>query len=469
MQSNSSNSSNSQNERKPLSFSLRYFFGVGDAGFKLMTNIETFYFTYFLTNIANFSAALTGVVGTAINIVDTILSWTYGGIINSVKAQRWGRYRSWLLILPWFVPFLFAFQFLNVSSNPTVSAAVIVAAGIVSHIVWNFPYTANATLVNVVGKTPEDKATLASSRAAWNNLGGILFSYLGLPFANLLAAYVGENNKFAAAVFCLGLLMAVTYYAHFRMTEGYEEIETEGSEATKRKKITVRDMFVSLFQNPTLIVLIIADLAKWCMNFIVAASAIYYFTYTANNVGLQSTYILTTSIAGTIGAYLFRYMSRRFSSRTSMIAAYILAAACLILVYLFYYDPIIVILLMTIAMFFYGVQFAAAPALYADTVVYATWKSGKDASGWIMGLQVLPLKVAVLLRGTLVPVALAAAGYSPDLDPATMSEAARQGLTVSFALIPGIFLAVGAVLLIFGFRLTREKVLRYQAEIDSRK
>lgn len=458
-----------QRTPKPLSLSLRYFFGVGDAGFKIMTNVETFYFTFFLTDIAKFSTTLTGVVSTAINMVDTILSWTYGGIINSVKAQKWGRYRSWLRILPWIVPFLFAFQFLSISSNPTLSAAVIVAAGITSHIVWNFPYAANGTLVNVVGKTPEDKATLASSRAAWNNLGSILFSYLGLPFANLLAGVVGEDNKFAAAVFCLGLLMAVTYYAHFKMTEGYEEIEVEGSEAAKRNKTSVKDMFVSLFRNPTLIVLIFADLAKWCMNFIVAASAIYYFKYTAGNEDLQAVYLICTGIAATIGAYLFRYMSRMFTSRTSMIAAYVLAAICLVLVYMLYSDATLVIILMTFAMFFYGVQFAAAPALYADTVVYATWKNNKDASGWIMGLQVLPLKIAVLLRGSLVPAALAAAGYRHDLDPATMSEAARQGLTVSFALIPGIFLAVGALLLIFGFRLTREKVLRYQAEIDSRK
>jgi GPH family glycoside/pentoside/hexuronide:cation symporter len=151
-----------------------------------------------------------------------------------------------------------------------------------------------------------------------------------------------------------------------------------------------------------------------------------------------------------------------------MIAAYLLAAVCLILVYVLYSNSTVVIILMTLAMFCYGIQLAAAPALYADTVVYATWKNGKDASGWIMGLQTLPLKAAILLRGILVPAALAAAGYRPDLDPATMSEAARQGLTVSFALIPGIFLIVGALLLIFGFRLTKEKVLKYQAEIDSR-
>ena len=91
---------------------------------------------------------------------------------------------------------------------------IIIAASIASHVVWNFSYVANATLVSVVGKTPEDKAVLSSSRATWNNIGGLLFSYLGLPFATLLAGVVGERNQFAAAAFCLGWLMVAGYFAH---------------------------------------------------------------------------------------------------------------------------------------------------------------------------------------------------------------------------------------------------------------
>ena len=115
-------------------------------------------------------------------------------------------YRSWLILTPWIVPFLFAFQFIRISENEVLSAVVIIAASIVSHVVWNISYVANATLVSVAGKTPEDKAALSSSRATWNNIGGLLFTYLGLPFANLLAGFVGEQNKFAAAAFCLVIL-----------------------------------------------------------------------------------------------------------------------------------------------------------------------------------------------------------------------------------------------------------------------
>ena len=78
------------------------------------------------------------------------------------KQRNGGRYRSWLIMVPWMVPFLYAFMFIRVSDNEWVSAVVIIAASIASHVAWNFSYVANATLISIVGKTPEDKATLAS-------------------------------------------------------------------------------------------------------------------------------------------------------------------------------------------------------------------------------------------------------------------------------------------------------------------
>ena len=48
-----------QNQKpKGLSKSLKYLFGVGDAGFNLMSNIETFYFMTFLTDLAGFGTAI---------------------------------------------------------------------------------------------------------------------------------------------------------------------------------------------------------------------------------------------------------------------------------------------------------------------------------------------------------------------------------------------------------------------------
>ena len=156
-------------QKKGLTNALKYFFGVGDAGFVLMSNIETFYFMTFLTDLAGFAAGVAGVINSVFTIVDACLSWLYGGIINGTKAKtmygafmnkgkakKWGRYRSWLIMVPWMVPFLYAFMFIRVSDNEWLSAVVIIAASIASHVAWNFSYVANATLISVVGKTPED-------------------------------------------------------------------------------------------------------------------------------------------------------------------------------------------------------------------------------------------------------------------------------------------------------------------------
>ena len=451
---------------KGLSNSLKYFFGVGDAGFNLMSNIETFYFMTFLTDLAAFSPAIAGLINSVFSIVDACLSWIYGGILNGTKAKKWGRYRSWLILVPWIVPFLYAFQFIRVSSNEMLSAVIIIAAAIASHVVWNIGYVANATLVSVVGKTPEDRATLASSRGTWNNIGSLLFSYLGLPLATLLAGFVGETNKFAAAAFCLGILMVLGYYAHFKMTDGYEEIETGNGPKAGAAKVSIPDMFKSLFANPQLMILMIADLAKWCVKFVTAAAAIYYFRDAMHNPGLMTPYLLAIGLAAIVGAFATRYLAKSLSNRTTAIISFVGMAVSLALIYVAYTSYVAVIALMTLSQFFYGVAYSISPALYADTVVYTTHKTGKNAAGWIMGLQNLPLKVGVFMRGTIVAACLAAVGWQKGI---ALEGAARQGMTVALGLVPAALCAIGAVLLVFGYKLTREKIAECQAAIDANK
>ena len=160
-----------------------------------------------------------------------------------------------------------------------------------------------------------------------------------------------------------------------------------------------------------------------------------------------------------------RYIAKAISSRTTMIIAYAGMAVSLFLVYIFYGNAMGVIALMTLAQFFYGMAFAASPALYADTVVYATWKTGRDASGWIMGLQNLPLKVGVFMRGVILSSCLVAVGWQSGV---VLEGTARQGMTIAFAVVPAILCLVGMVLLIFGFKITKDKVAQYQAEIDAK-
>ena len=475
-------------KKTELSTSLKWFYGIGDLGFTWMSNVETFYFNVFLTNIAGFSAATAGLISTVTSTVDACLSWIYGAILNSIKPLKWGRYRSWLVLLPWLVPFIYAFQFLKIGGD-AAAPVIISIAFIVSHIVWNFGYVANVSMIAVAASNGEQRAQLASMRGTYNNLGGVLFSYV-FPFVTGLVAFVGQQNTYAAAAFIFGVLTALGYFAHFKMFDGYEVIEEAGSAAPSRQKTSVGDIVRSL--NVQVVSLLIADLAKWMIKFVIAAVAAYYWEVVAGNAGMQPNYILATGIAGVIGAYAAQYIGKAVGNRMAMIISFVCMAVMLIIGYFMYNNATVVFVLITLVNFFYGVAYASSPALYADAVIYSEWMTKKNAAGWISGLQNLPLKVAVMTRGIIVNACLAAGAFdvlkfkliaktaaaaTPEQlaaaealasDPAKV-EGLKRAISMGFMLIPAIALIIGLVFLLFGYTLNKEKIAQYQAEIDQQK
>ncbi|MEE0954315.1 MAG: MFS transporter [Eubacterium sp.] len=461
---------NKNGQAKPLSGALKIFYGVGDCGFSLMTNVESYYFNFFLTNLAAFPLGVVTTIATVFSGIDAALSWIYGAVLNSIKPKKWGRYRSWLILITWLVPFIFAFQFIKVSDNVAVSAAVVLIAAVLSHVCWNFPYVANVSMIAVAGKTPEDRAQLASTRAAWGNLSKILFAYVGPPIAAFFAAHLSETNQWGATAFVLAWVMFALYFCHFKMFEGYEEVETDGQTAKKdTSRTSGGDLLKALAQNPPLIALLLSDVAKWMFNFVCMGAAVYYFTYVAGNPGLMSRYILISNILCVIGSYCSKFFSKKLSTRTTTFCTFFLMAVFMLIANFMYTNVTAVIILMSVAQFGYGIAYAATPALYADTIIYSEWKTGKNATGWISGLQNVPLKVSILTRGIIINGCLAAAHFSPDIAAGDATEELKRACTNAFILVPAVALIIAGCLVVFGFRLTKDKVEKYSAEIAARK
>jgi GPH family glycoside/pentoside/hexuronide:cation symporter len=458
---------------KPITGKTRVFYGFGDYCFASMTSVETYFFNYFLTNVANFAGGVVTTIALITSIVDAGFSWIYGSIVNAVKPGRFGRYRTWLVIAPWIVPFLYTFQFLKIGDGPL--AYVLITIGfILSHIAWNLPWAANITLVSVAGGTPEGRAALASSRATWVQVSGITFGYIGPPLATFLGTRLGEQNGYAALAFVLGWLMVLGYFVNFIVTAGYEEIENVGTSALKQSKTkaSAKDMVRSLFRNPHLCFLIRADIPRFTARFIPGAVAVYYFQYVANDLGLLPHFILLTNLAAAIGAFLAGFIAKKISSRTLVLLSYAVMTATFMLSYFFFSSPWMVIILMTLANIALGVTFSASIVLYADAAIFAQWKLGADSRGWIMGLSNVPIKLAIIGRALVVNISLMIVGFNAEAimeKPELLTLELQKGITAAFALIPAFITITGIPLLFFGYRLTREKIVQYQSEIEARK
>ena len=127
------------------------------------------------------------------------------------------------------------------------------------------------------------------------------------------------------------------------------------------------------------------------------------------------------------------------------------------------------IMFIAAAQLFYGVTYSVASAMYADTAVFSEWKTGKNASGWIMGLINIPLKAA----GTVCPFILgaffASGGVNPSILPGMASEQVKDAIANTLLVVPGAVLLLGAIVLFFGYKLTKAKLVEMQKEIDERR
>jgi GPH family glycoside/pentoside/hexuronide:cation symporter len=454
--------------KKPLNKAIKTYYGIGDLGFSLMTSVELFYFVYFLTDVAKYSLPVVALIGSVTSIVDAVLSPFYGAIISGTKALKWGRNRSWLLIAPPAVVILYMFQYTRIGPEPI--AAIIVCAGfILSHIIWNIAWVANVALINVLANNPEERGLLASRRGTYTSLAGVFFSYIGLPLAVMLGNLTGnEVLGYSLLAGLMALLMLIGYWIVFKITEGYEETGIEADIAPGAQKVSFSIMVKSLVQNPPLIALLVGDFFRYMVNFIMSAAAAYYFAYVAQNQALLPVYLLIGAIAQVVGAYLSGSMARALSTRTAAIISLFGLAVSLFVTRLLAFNITTFFIVVMVARFFLGVLTAVMVALYTDTAVYGEWKTGENASPFIMGLMNISIKTAVISRGTLIPLILGLAGFVVGADPATASLELKTAVTNVFLLVPGIFALAAALIITFGYRLTREKLAAYQKEIEQR-
>src|SRR5512139_1209879 len=147
-----------------LSKSLLYTYGIADMFFILMVNMEMFYFTAFLTDYAQFTMAVIGIILWITGAVDTVCALAAGVILQRVTLKHGGKYRSWFLVGPPIVAPLFVLQFSKIGNDWT-AASIIVAAFILSHLLYNIVFTASGSMAGRLSPLPDERTILSTSRS----------------------------------------------------------------------------------------------------------------------------------------------------------------------------------------------------------------------------------------------------------------------------------------------------------------
>jgi GPH family glycoside/pentoside/hexuronide:cation symporter len=462
-------------EKKPLSKAIKTLYGLADFGFGMRANFSTYFYIFFLSNIAQFPAHLVVIITSVSTAVNAALSPVYGGIITSVKPMKWGRNRSWMLILPPVVIVTTMFQWTRISSNDLLSVAVIVIAFVIGAISSNIAWVANLNLIPTLANNPAERGMLSSHRMMYSSASMMAIGYIGTPLIAFYAARLGSQFiGYPATMLTMSVIYIATYLVIFAITKGYEPTGAEEAavatgDKQKGEKVGVGVLIKSVTQNPHLIFLLCGDFFRYMSNFMYMAVIAFYFTYVAKNMTLMAHYLFVSSVGSFIGASLAGPLNKKFSNRNLVLVGLTIAGGSMILGKITGLSVVWIFVCGIVSRVVVGAVGSWVVPMYSEAGIYSEWKTGRNASAFIMGIMNLSLQAANLTRNIAIPLTLAAVGFVAGLPAEQATPAIQQGILTLMMLIPGITYLITVIFLGLGYRLNNEKLAQYQKEIADRK
>ncbi len=147
---------------KGINSKIRTVWGASEIGFSIAATLETAFFLFFLTDVAQLPLAISGFIAAGASAVDTVSALVAGVFIDKFHFKR-GKYRPWLIVAPTAAMVFFVLSFTKIGGDLT--AGIVIGVGyIISHFFWNVTYASIRSMTNVL---TDDPAERAFSPAAW--------------------------------------------------------------------------------------------------------------------------------------------------------------------------------------------------------------------------------------------------------------------------------------------------------------
>jgi len=457
---------------KKINSKIKSIWGISEAGFSLMSGMETSFFMYFLTDAALLPMPIVALVSSVTGLADIVFSVLAGAIIDKFNLKG-GKYRPWLLYCSPVVIIFFILMFSKIGTD-NIAALIISVGFIVSHAFWNIAWTANRTLIASLSDDPSERAFLSGRLAIGAAIGRIISSFITLRMAEYFKSiFDSPTVGYTITAAVGGVVFAICYFIHYSITKGYD-IPAPVAPGQKKKSVTLLDMLKTIVTNPPLLVLVIADSFKGTGNMCVNAMIAYFIRLTlvvpdANVVATVSNVITVMSIGQLLGSTISRRIASKFGAKTSQVLGNGGLAVIMVVVWLVPASLTAAYIFIPLAIMVYNIGMGQSANMYSMCGTWSEHKTGNNIRGLIMSCSALSIKIAVAARGAIVAAALAYLSYDPQ---ATLvgeaAEAMGSGIKTAFCLIPAAFCAMAVVVILF-FRINEADIPLMEKEILERK
>ena len=433
----------------PMRDFKKNFWGVGNIGEGFVSTVTSTYFILFLTDTAMLPLGIVSLIALIGSIMDFLLVPVSGAIIVSSKPMRWGRYRSWLLVCPPLVVLFYLLCFTVVEGSVLLTSACALLGYVGGKVAWNMVYASNVSLTAILTRGAENKTRLSSQRMMGSNIGRLLGNSLTPAIVAAVAVHLGEVNGYRITILIMGSVYILTCLMHFYISSKQKSSEDEPLRA--QEKFPVSEIIKVVLVEPKLLITLIIDLTSNIASLVLPSLAVYYYKYCAGAPAMVSTHMLIIGFGGLAGASVVRILGKRVNNtKPILMCLYGLVAASLLSIQVFPDSMLYFLVIGALISLITGMTQPFELTLYMNTAASYRRKTGKDATGFIMGLSNLPVKFASVIKSTLIPFTLAAVGYVANAEP---TPEMQQAIVNAYTLIPPIFPVLGILLLGFAYKM----------------
>ena len=438
---------------------IKAVWGISEIGFSIAATLETAFFLFFLTDVAQLPLGISGLIAAGASAVDTVSALLAGVFIDKFHFKK-GKYRPWLLIAPTIAMVFFILCFTKIGGD--VMAGVIISIGyIASHFCWNITYASVRSMTNVLTDEPSERAFLSGRLGAGSALGRVISSKLVPLITTSLAAVVSGVYAYSICAAIVSLLYILAMAISFGVTTGYDnETKSEG------KKVSFKAMGKNIITNPNLIGVVFHDILRLIAYYTVAAGTAYYAKVVLGDPAASGTVLMVFYLGCFVGSFVASRVAKKIGTKTTTILGVggwaVIWAVCFIL------QPGFIALnvLLFVSQVSFGLAYGLAANLYSMCATWSYWKSGENTIGTTMSIMTVSVKLGVTLRAMILPAALSAVGY---ISTATVFDAAAiAGINQVYFLLPLALLVVSLIPFVFLFKIKDSDVIRMNEEISAR-
>jgi GPH family glycoside/pentoside/hexuronide:cation symporter len=457
----------STSEPKAIPQIMRKLWGIGEFGESVSQQPGGLYSTFFLTDVLLVSPpilAITTMVSSIAGFVTTPLAALF---IDGTKPMKWGKLRSWVLIMPFVMLLVKPFAFFKIGT-PTFNAFFILTIGIIQSILYNNAVVALNALVPSMCSTNEEMKTLSANRMFGANLGRMAASYITpLIIMPMLASSLGTSSYIILSVVTSVILIGC-YLVAFKMSDGFEGNGKPAASVAERK-LTLKEIGKAVMSMPQIIVLVLADVTSTLGTFLLPGLLVYMYRYVVqggNMMVWMATHSLMVGIAQAAGSYSSRWFMKGIkNTRNLLCIIYLIIAAFIFSTRFFVNNVYMFIAMSALAMLFQGVTNPVEGMMYYDVAVVAREKTGEDATATFIALQQFNAKIAGVIRGIVISVLFNVINYDPT-QPVT--DVLRNGFTNVYSLTFCIIPICGSILMFLFYKITPERVQAAREAIAAR-